>query len=120
MLHISSDLKPVLPFSLRAFPFYPFKLVFKNRNLDLSRCCLLPYSEVAMASDIKPASDDEMNYPKNEKFAVGEPEPVYDGYSVAEGEDVLALQDVDPALNSKMHLVNNVRGSTSAIFPIRI
>jgi hypothetical protein len=25
------------------------------------------------------------------------------------GEDALALQDLDPALNAKMHLVNNVR-----------
>lgn len=30
-----------------------------------------------------------------------------DGSSV-NGSDVLALQDVDPALNMKMHLVNNV------------
>jgi hypothetical protein len=28
---------------------------------------------------------------------------------VGSGEDILALQDVDPALNAKMHLVNNVR-----------
>lgn len=28
--------------------------------------------------------------------------------SLREGEDILALQDVDPALNLKMHLVNNV------------
>lgn len=25
-----------------------------------------------------------------------------------QGEDILALQDLDPALNAKMHLVNNV------------
>lgn len=25
------------------------------------------------------------------------------------GEDLLSLQDLDPALNQKMHLVNNVR-----------
>ena len=29
--------------------------------------------------------------------------------SSLKGEDVLALQDLDPALNMKMHLVNNVR-----------
>lgn len=29
--------------------------------------------------------------------------------SLGEGEDILALQDLDPALNAKMHLVNNVR-----------
>jgi hypothetical protein len=62
-----------------------------------------------MASAMKPASDDEMNYPKNEKTAIGEPDPVQDGYSVGEGEDILALQDTDPALNAKMFLVNNVR-----------
>lgn len=28
--------------------------------------------------------------------------------SLRSGEDVLALQDVDPVLNMKMHLVNNV------------
>lgn len=31
--------------------------------------------------------------------------------SVVSGQDVLQLQDVDPALNMKMHLVNNVRKS---------
>lgn len=31
-----------------------------------------------------------------------------DGSSLRGGEDILALQDLDPALNMKMHLVNNV------------
>lgn len=31
-----------------------------------------------------------------------------DGSSISGGSDILALQDVDPALNMKMHLVNNV------------
>lgn len=31
-----------------------------------------------------------------------------DEASLRKGEDVLALQDLDPALNLKMHLVNNV------------
>lgn len=31
-----------------------------------------------------------------------------DGSSIHSGEDVLALQDLDPAMNWKMHLVNNV------------
>lgn len=30
------------------------------------------------------------------------------------GSDVLALQDVDPAMNMKMHLVNNVSGLLAA------
>jgi hypothetical protein len=36
-----------------------------------------------------------------------------DGASLTSGEDLLALQDLDPALNLKMHLVNNVRMSPS-------
>jgi hypothetical protein len=31
-----------------------------------------------------------------------------DGSSLRSGEDILHLQDLDPALNMKMHLVNNV------------
>lgn len=31
-----------------------------------------------------------------------------DGSSLRSGEDILSLQDLDPALNMKMHLVNNV------------
>lgn len=36
-----------------------------------------------------------------------------DGSSIQGGEDVLALQDLDPALNLKMHLVNNVSDNRS-------
>ena len=32
-----------------------------------------------------------------------------------EGEDILSLEDLDPALNMKMHLVNNVCGPGSTI-----
>ncbi|KAF8863915.1 MFS general substrate transporter [Acephala macrosclerotiorum] len=52
----------------------------------------------------KLAASDEKD---NEKVAPGKPDAVLDGYSVQEGSDILALQDVDPALNAKMHLVNN-------------
>jgi hypothetical protein len=45
----------------------------------------------------------------SEKAPLGEPDVVLDGISVAEGKDILALQDTDPALNAKMHIVNNVR-----------
>lgn len=31
-----------------------------------------------------------------------------DGSSISGGSDVLGLQDMDPVLNMKMHLVNNV------------
>lgn len=34
-----------------------------------------------------------------------------DGSSLHAGEDILALQDLDPVLNMKMHLVNNVSGN---------
>jgi hypothetical protein len=55
-------------------------------------------------------SDKETSFPKgDEKAALGEPDVSYDHASVGSGEDILALQDVDPALNAKMHLVNNVR-----------
>lgn len=35
--------------------------------------------------------------------------------SVGDAEDILALQDLDPALNAKMHLVNNVRRSQVSV-----
>lgn len=35
--------------------------------------------------------------------------------SVHKGEDILAMQDLDPALNAKMHLVNNVRHTESTL-----
>lgn len=31
-----------------------------------------------------------------------------DGLAIVSGADILALQDMDPVLNMKMHLVNNV------------
>jgi hypothetical protein len=36
-----------------------------------------------------------------------------DGSSIKSGEDLLELQDLDPALNMKMHLVNNVGNTQS-------
>lgn len=44
----------------------------------------------------------------SEKVALEEPDIVLDGLPVGEGTDLLALQDFDPALNAKMHIVNNV------------
>lgn len=67
-----------------------------------------------MATIMKPGSDDEMNYSKNETIAGGNSDVVPDMYSIGEGQDVLALQDIDPALNAKMHLVNNVRRTPKA------
>ncbi len=37
-----------------------------------------------------------------------DPGLVSEGSSLGEGEDILAKEDVDPALSQKMHLVNNV------------
>lgn len=39
-----------------------------------------------------------------------------DGSSIAGGSDILSLQDVDPVLNMKMHLVNNVSYSSSVVY----
>lgn len=45
----------------------------------------------------------------NDKGTVTPEEARYtDGVSTHSGEDILALQDLDPAMNMKMHLVNNV------------
>lgn len=61
-----------------------------------------------MSTDYSPplaASDNK----DTEKVALGESDVAPDNYSIRDGSDILALQDVDPALNAKMHLVNNVR-----------
>lgn len=42
-----------------------------------------------------------------------------DGSSLRNGEDILALQDLDPALNMKMHLVNNVSDDDRGFAAIR-
>ena len=45
-----------------------------------------------------------------------DPRGTVDGAKIkGEGEDILSLEDLDPALNMKMHLVNNVCGSSSTI-----
>lgn len=58
-----------------------------------------------MSADHSPALESNE---KNEKHFGAEPELVHDGYSVSESSDILGRQDVDPALNAKMHIVNNV------------
>lgn len=47
---------------------------------------------------------------KDEKNIIGDRDVSLDEPSVDQGVDILALQDTDPALNAKMHIVNNVRG----------
>ena len=58
---------------------------------------------------MKQVSDDERTDSKNKRSAAGDPHAPLDDYSIISGEDILSRQDVDPALNAKMHLVNNVR-----------
>lgn len=43
--------------------------------------------------------------------------PVDARSSLHRGEDILELQDMDPALNLKMHLVNDVSGSCRIGYP---
>lgn len=55
-------------------------------------------------------SDEKTEYTKDhEKVALGQQDVTFDTHSVDKGEDILSMQDVDPALNAKMHIVNNVR-----------
>jgi hypothetical protein len=66
---------------------------------------------LAVAQEEKDYSDG------NEKAAaVGDSYLPPDGISIREGSDILSLQAVDPALNAKMHIVNNV-GFPQAPFP---
>ena len=69
------------------------------------------------------SSTEKADYPKgDEKVALGETDVSDEHVSMREGQDVLALQDVDPALNAKMHLVNNVRAHMrqSPRFPMHL
>jgi hypothetical protein len=43
----------------------------------------------------------------------GDVQPRDISFDYGDGEDILSLQDVDPALNAKMHIVNNVSSSTT-------
>lgn len=45
----------------------------------------------------------------DEKHALDEPHVVLDGVSLGSGQDLLGTQNVDSALDAKMHIVNNVR-----------
>jgi len=48
---------------------------------------------------------------KNLKPIDVEDGPRQASFEVATADDILSLQDVDPALNAKMHIVNNVRSA---------
>jgi hypothetical protein len=43
----------------------------------------------------------------------GDAQPRDISFDCGDGEDLLSLQDVDPSLNAKMHIVNNVGSSTT-------
>jgi hypothetical protein len=53
--------------------------------------------------------DPKLQDPEKEQHSTPEPDLANaDGSSIGGGSDVLDLQDLDPVLNMKMHLVNNV------------
>jgi len=62
-------------------------------------------------NDIRCSSQDEEKCPAENVVNIPR-----DGTASPKGEDLLALQDLDPALNMKMHLVNNV-GSHFSVYP---
>jgi len=50
------------------------------------------------------------DYPTGEdKSALGQPHVVAESASFGVADDILGSQSVDPALDAKMHIVNNVR-----------
>jgi hypothetical protein len=58
-------------------------------------------------------------YPDDgEKKALGERDLSLDEPFIAAGMDILALQAIDPALDAKMHIVNNVSSSRALKLPI--
>jgi hypothetical protein len=62
-----------------------------------------------MSNEEKLPGDRRNSGPDEEKRAADNVVDAHsDGSASLKGEDVLALQDLDPALNMKMHLVNNV------------
>jgi hypothetical protein len=63
----------------------------------------------AMATNSPIVSSDEKGRGKDpEKVAVDDQRSSLDQPSILSGEDILGKQDIDLALNAKMHLVNNV------------
>ena len=72
----------------------------------------------AMSNHLAEGSQEEKDYAKgNEKTEVGDLPPEL--VSIREGSDILSLQEIDPALNAKMHIVNNVRIPEAPLPPTR-
>ncbi len=66
--------------------------------------CLINTATMSSDPGPKPRAElDEEKTPQN-----GSPPPSLSPSGFVGGEDILALQDLDPAMNRKMHLVNNV------------
>lgn len=71
---------------------------------------------LAASSQIEPSEAPNATAPQEEDaHAVDEGSLRVD---LLKGEDILALQDLDPALNLKMHLVNNVGASSALHMPV--
>ena len=62
-----------------------------------------------MSHDSSPQFTTKGGHPEDtEKAALDEPADSIHGPSIGEGIDILGQQSIDPALNAKMHIVNNV------------
>jgi hypothetical protein len=69
-----------------------------------------------MSEKSSPAFATGNDYPQDSEKVMGEePKEVREGSLYEKGLDVLGLQDVDPALNAKMHIVNNVSRISAAL-----
>ena len=66
-----------------------------------------------LQNDPRCSSQDEEKTPTENAVDVSS-----DGDASPKGQDILALQDLDPALNMKMHLVNDV-GSHLSLYAYR-
>ncbi len=65
------------------------------------------------------ADNGKHDYPKDsEKIALGEREESIHGPSIGEGIDILGQQSIDPALDAKMHIVNNVSECSTSANPL--
>lgn len=74
-----------------------------------------------MSTDISPNDMSSEDYPEDEEQKLGSDQvtSVHDVPQAIDNEkEVLAILDLDPALNSKMHIVNNVGRSRDLSFPV--
>lgn len=76
-----------------------------------------PAQSKADFSSIPVSQTDESKSVKDTVEDAGVRAVTVDAASLSRGEDILELQDLDPALNLKMHLVNDVSGSCRVGYP---